>query len=424
MALNHNHVIYDNFVLENEIEDQFNSHLDLLRFVTVDRSLVGVAGDIKKIRRYRATDATEQLEMGAGNSKNIEISYADEQYQILLLQNRFPYYDEEQMRDPNTVPVGVNHMATDMFNASQKRVMNEFCKGTLKVNTTNYDFAAFVDAVAKLDLPEDEDAKNAIEIFGFVNAQHTAELRKQLKDDLKYVEAFVRKGYIGTVAGVNLYTKKDAPTNYIVIGTRKAVTYFVKKGTEVEQDRDKNVRLNKIYSRKYFVPALTDETQTVRIIKGADYVGAGITNTALWNGTVGSAYKGSASFTGDGTTKAFVLTDKPAAANITSVKVDGVAKTLDTDFTYDVTTGTITFGTAPANTKVVAVEYSYALALTGTATVKCAIERGVLPAGISLSEAGVFSGTPTAAGTYVFSVIAENGYGVASKEFKVVIAAE
>lgn len=353
--LNHNHVIYDNEVLANEIEDQFNSHLDLMRFVTVDNTLVGNPGDIKKIRRYRATDATEQLEMGQGNSKNIEVRYADEQYQILLLQNRFPYYDEEQMRDPNCVPVGVNHMATDMFNSSQKRVMNEFCKATLKVNTAKFDFAAFVDAVALLDLPEDEDARNAIEIFGFVNAKQTAELRKELKDDLKYVEAFVRRGYIGTVGGVNLYTKKDAPENYIVIGTRKAVTYFVKKGTEVEQDRDKNIRLNEIYSRKYFLPALTDETQTARIIKGASNTGAAITTDSLAKGTVGT-------------------------------------------------------------------EYNVTIATSGTGTVKCAIERGNLPDGVSMSDAGAFSGTPTVAGKFVFTVIADNGYGIASKEYTLEIA--
>lgn len=422
--MNHNHIIYDNKVIANEIEDQFNSHLDLMQFCTVDDSLVGVAGDIKEIRRYRATDGTEQLEMGEGNSENIEIRYAEEQYRILLLQNRFPYYDEEQMRDPMTVPVGVNHMATDMFNSSQKRMMNEFSKATLNLKASAFNFAAFVDAVALLDLPEDDGEREGIEIFAFVNAKQVAELRKALADDLKYVEAFARKGYIGTVAGVNLYTKKDAPEKYIVIATRKAVTYFVKKGTEVEQERDGNVRLNKIYSRKYFLPALTDETQVVRLIKGADKSGAGIATTSLWNGVVGSAYKGAQNFTGDGSETDFVLTDKPAKANITSVKVDGVAKTIDTDFTYDESTGTITFGTAPANTKVVAVEYKYALALTGSATVKCGIERGNLPAGISLSNAGVFSGTPTAAGEYVFSVIAENDYGVASKEFKLVVAAE
>lgn len=356
MALNHNHVIFDNFVLANEIEEQFNSKLDLLNFVTVDNSLVGVAGDIKKIRRYRATDATEQLEMGEGNAKNIEVSYADEQYRILLLQNRFPYYDEEQMRDPYVVPVGVQHMTTDMFNSSQSKVMAEFCKAPLVVNTAKYDFAAFVDAVAKLTLPEAELERNGIEIFAFVNPNHTAELRKELKDDLKYVESFVRTGYVGTVAGVNLYTKKDAPAGYIVLGTRKAVTYFVKKGTEVEQERDSNVRLNKIYSRKYFLPALTDETQVVRIIKGASYIGAGITETSLTAGKVDTAY-------------------------------------------------------------------SAQLTLTGTATVKAEIERGHLPAGITMDSTGKLSGTPTAAGTYVFSIKAYNDYGVASREFTLVIAA-
>ena len=41
------HKIYDNFVLANEIEDQYNSHLDLVRFCTVDNSLTGVPGMTK-----------------------------------------------------------------------------------------------------------------------------------------------------------------------------------------------------------------------------------------------------------------------------------------------------------------------------------------------------------------------------------------
>lgn len=37
---------YDNFFLANEIEDQYNSHLDLVQFCTVDNSLTGTAGKI------------------------------------------------------------------------------------------------------------------------------------------------------------------------------------------------------------------------------------------------------------------------------------------------------------------------------------------------------------------------------------------
>lgn len=58
------HTLYDNFVLANEIEDQYNSYLDLMRFCTIDNSLVGTPGMVKKIHVYSATDGTEKLAMG------------------------------------------------------------------------------------------------------------------------------------------------------------------------------------------------------------------------------------------------------------------------------------------------------------------------------------------------------------------------
>ena len=270
LTLNHTHEIYDNFVLANEIEDQYNSKLDLVRFCTVDNSLVGVAGDTKKIHVYRATNGTEKLEMGEGNTKNIEVSYVPEEYKIQLAQNRFPCYDEEVMKDPMVVPVGLGHMVTDMFNTTQADIFAEFNKATLRVYTgaanKPIDFDSFVDAVALLNLENIE----GVEIFAFVNPAEMANLRKALKDDLKYVEAFVRSGYVGTVAGVNIYTKKDAETGTIILGTKEAVTLFNKRGVEVEQKRDPNTRLNEIYSRKYYLAALTDATKAVKIVRGEE----------------------------------------------------------------------------------------------------------------------------------------------------------
>jgi sporulation protein YlmC with PRC-barrel domain len=109
-----------------------------------------------------------------------------------------------------------------------------------------------------------EDATGA-EVFAWVNPKDMAALRKALKDDLKYVEAFVRTGYVGTVAGVNLYTKKDATQGTIVGGTKGAVTVFNKKGTEVAQERDENIRQNAVYSRKYYVAAITDFGKAFKI---------------------------------------------------------------------------------------------------------------------------------------------------------------
>lgn len=261
------HKIYDNFYLSNEVEDQYNSHLNLQQFCTVDNSLVGTAGMKRKINVYRATDGTEKLTMGQGNSRSIEVTYTEEEYEILMAQNKFQYYDEQEMTDPMLVPVGTRHMGTDMFNTVNADIFAEFNKTSTALAATDYGFGTFADAVAKLKLEETDNdpAQVAPRCFGFVNAADMAEVRKALKDELKYVEAFARGGYVGTVAGVNLYTKKDAVSGTIIVATRQAVTIFNKKGVEIEQERDPDIRQNTIYSRKYYLAALTDETKAVKI---------------------------------------------------------------------------------------------------------------------------------------------------------------
>lgn len=265
------HTIYDNFYLSNEVEDQFNSHLNLQQFCTVDNSLVGTAGMVRKINVYRATDGTEKLAMGEGNTKSIEVSYTPEEYRILMAQNKFQYFDEQEMTDPMLVPVGTRHMGTDMFNTVNADIFAEFNKATLTVTTAKVDFGAFADAVAALNIEstDNDPAQVAPMTFGFVYPSDMAQLRKNLAEDLKYVESFARSGYVGTVAGVNLYTKKDAVSGTIIVATRQAVTLFNKKGVEIEQERDGDIRQNTIYSRKYYLAALTDATKAVKITVSA-----------------------------------------------------------------------------------------------------------------------------------------------------------
>ena len=259
------HKIYDNFFLSNEVEDQYNSHLDLQSFCTVDSSLVGNPGMKRKINVYTATNGTEKLGMGEGNTKSIEVSYAEKEYEILMAQNRFKYYDEQAMTDPNLVPVGTRHMGTDMFNTVNADIFAEFRKATLAHSAAAFDFAAFVDAQALLNLENLE----GVSIFGFVCPADMAKIRKALKDDLKYVEAFAKNGYVGTVGGVNLYTKKDAVSGEIIMATKDAVTLFNKKGVEIEQERNADIRENSIWSRKYYLAALTDATKAVKITLSA-----------------------------------------------------------------------------------------------------------------------------------------------------------
>ena len=255
--------VYENFFLSNEVEDQFNSHLDLAQFCTVDKSLQGTAGMKRVINVYSATDGTEKLAKGEGNTKSISVSFVPKEYEILLAQNRFDYYDEEAMTDPNVVPVGMKHAGTDLFNTANADIYAEYAKATLTTTPSAFDFAAFVDASAKLGLENIED----VSLFGFVNPDDMGAIRKALKDDLKYVEAFAKNGYVGTVAGINLYGKADATAGTIVVATKDAVTLFVKTGVETEQERDGNTRQNSIFNRKYYLAALTDATKAVKMVK-------------------------------------------------------------------------------------------------------------------------------------------------------------
>ncbi len=169
------------------------------------------------------------------------------------------------------VPVGTNHMAVDMFNTVNADIFAEFNKATLAVAATKLDFGAFADAVATLNIEytDNDPAIVAPACFAFVNPKDVASLRKNLGEELRYVEQFVRTGYIGTVGGVNLFTKKDAVQNKIVVATNEAVTLFNKRGVEVEQARDEDHRKNSIWSRKYYLAALTDATKACIITVGA-----------------------------------------------------------------------------------------------------------------------------------------------------------
>lgn len=257
-------IVYDNFFLSNTAEDQFNSHLDLQRFCLIDNTLEGVDGMKRIIHTYRATDGTEKLTVGQGNSKTIEVSYTPKEYVIALAQNRFVWNDEHAMTDPMLVPVGMKHAGTDMFNTVNADIYGEFAKTVLEVPVTAFDFDAFVDASAALNLENVE----GVSLFAFVCPKDKAKIRKALKDSLEYVEAYARHGYIGSVAGINLYDKADATEGEIIVATKDAVTIFNKKGVEMERERDANTRVNSAYARKYYVVALTNEAKAVKITVG------------------------------------------------------------------------------------------------------------------------------------------------------------
>lgn len=280
------HTIYENFVLENKINDILTTQVDLSNYMTIDNSLTEDAGMKKVINRYTASGNVQDLAMGYGNTEDITVSFTPEEYTVGTTQGRFQYYDEQEMTDPMVVDVGLDGLAKTMVNDFTTKAIAEYNKATLGTIPQYWNFDAVVDAIAKLNL-EDETG-----LFLLISPKNQANFRINLKDDLKYVEGFVRVGYIGSVCGVPVIVSKAVPEDIAYLATKDAITLFVKKSTEIEQERDANVRNNKVYARKVAVVALTDATKLVKLDKRAfEEVSAETLATASYNPKTNGLYE-------------------------------------------------------------------------------------------------------------------------------------
>jgi len=201
--------------------------------------------------------------MGEGNTEGIVVDFDPEEYVVGTTQGRFAYYDEQAMTDPMVVDVGLDGLAKTMINDFTAKAIAEYNKATLGTIPQYWNFDAIVDAIAKLNL-EDESG-----LFLLISPKNQANFRINLKEDLKYVEGFVRVGYIGSVCGVPVIVSKAVPEDIAYLATREAITLFIKKASEIEQERDANIRKNTVYARKVALVALTDATKLVKLDKRA-----------------------------------------------------------------------------------------------------------------------------------------------------------
>jgi len=250
---------YANFVLENKIKSVLLTQLDMLQFVSVDYSLQASAGMTKKIHVYTSTGSAEDLAQGAGNTVSIAPQWEEAEYTVIETQARFPYFDEQAFTDPSFIDAGIKGLAEAMTNDITSKVVAELGNATLAQTGCTWVLNDFIDALSKYPY---EDENN---LFFLINPAQRAAIRKALKDDLKYVEDFARKGYIGHIMGVPVYFSAAVPAGTAFLATKEAVTLFTKAAVETEQERDANTRKNTIYTRQPRVIALTDATRVVKM---------------------------------------------------------------------------------------------------------------------------------------------------------------
>lgn len=258
--------VYNNFVLENKFESELSTKLNLQRFLKVDRSLAEAAGMKKTINVYTASGNVEDLAQGVGNSAIIEGAFVGHDYTVGVTQGKGRYFDEEAMKDPFIVDTIIKGMAEKMANDFTSKAIAEMGKFQLcaecdfSTTTSGYFFGKVVDALAKLG--EDQEGYNMI-----ISPVNLAYVRKQLADDLKYSEGFARTGYVGSVCGIPVFVSKACPNSCAFIVNNEAVTLFLKKESEAEQDRNPNTRENDLYIRKVALVAMTNATKIVALAK-------------------------------------------------------------------------------------------------------------------------------------------------------------
>lgn len=256
------HDLYDNFVLENRFKSILETKVSLSPYITLDTSLEANAGNKKKIVTYLPVGEIEKLANREGNADEFVSTFTTKEYEVGTYQGKTSLSDEEFAEDPNTLDNLLTGMAEQLVNEFNNQAIAEYGKASQAVevdfstSTAGYLFGKIVDGIAMFEEGVDN-------LFLLINKKHQAYIRKQLRDDLKYSEDYVRTGYIGSVAGVNVIVSNIVPDSCIILANKEAVTTFLKKDTQSEQDRDPDKRINYYYIRKVGVTALTDAKKVV-----------------------------------------------------------------------------------------------------------------------------------------------------------------
>lgn len=262
---------YENFVLESKLTDLLNTKLNTRSFLTVDGTLAENAGMKKVINTYNYTGSVEEVAMGNTVAVRGAITFTPIEHEVKIYQQVFDYFDEEIMQDPKILDMGMEGASTLMVNDLNSKFFTELAKASLKQGYSTITYDTIVDAISLMNL---EDESGLFIIIG-------TDLKATFRKDDDFVSArqgeIIFNGQIGSIAGLPVVVSKLVPENVAYVADKNAITLFVKKESEVEQERDAEKRENTVIMRKVGLVALTDATKLVAVLP---YLAAPVITTA------------------------------------------------------------------------------------------------------------------------------------------------
>lgn len=258
--------VFENYVLEDKIKDLLTTSVNTRSLMTIDDSLAENAGMKKTINTYTYSGNAEALAERAGNTSTGSVSYVGKDYTVNMLQQKADYTDEDFMKDNNVLDVimkGASEVMTNKLTADFYTALATTGEGGFGTTTfaTTIGYDAIVDAIADMNI-EDES-----QLFLLVCPEWKGDIRKDADYKSAQMGEVVYNGQVGTVAGIPVIaTKALTGKNVAYLLTKEAVTCFMKKDVEVEQNRLGEKRINELFFRTAYVIAITDTTKG-RIIK-------------------------------------------------------------------------------------------------------------------------------------------------------------
>lgn len=274
--------VFANAILEAKASDLLTTSVNARSLMTIDSGLAENAGMKKTINTYTYTGVAETLAAGAGNTAATRgsVAYVGKDYTIGTVQQAFDYTDEDAMKDPQIVDVMmkgatqvmVNKLTADFYAALATEDEDE----KILIKTSEFaaegaiGYDAVVDAIAVMNV-EDES-----QLILLISPAWKADIRKDEDYKAAQMGEVIYNGMVGTLAGIPVIVTKALTTTtnpYAVLCTKDAVTCFIKKDVEVEQDRVADTRTNSVYLRMAYIVALTDATKACKISEAAEVVG-------------------------------------------------------------------------------------------------------------------------------------------------------
>lgn len=255
--------VYANKLIASKAAEILTTQVNARSLMTIDSTLEQTEGMTKTVNTYTYSGTPEELAAGVGSTEDNRgaVTFVGKDYTVKVVQQVFPYTDEDEMKDSAIVDFGVEGATKKMANFLTSKfydAIDDVLVGEVEY-TASLSYDAIVDGIAEMEV-EDES-----QIFLLINPALKAEVRKDEDYKAAQMGEVVYNGQIGTIAGIPVVVSKAVTE--AVLATKDAVTMFLKKDVEVELDRDADTRTNEVYLRGAYVVALTDATSVIKLVK-------------------------------------------------------------------------------------------------------------------------------------------------------------